>query len=151
MHGHRFDKIKFEVLHFLHYCRGDHWSSGGKFFCIRRNAMRIRSILLHGRAMPAPTCSVGRFLLKSSFSNSMRRAEASDRSSDAQRCYLTNAVHNELSAATRRQIQVCRIPYAERIKATESGDTQWPYWPTGHSATKLSAATRRLANGLMSY
>ena len=41
------------------------------------------------------------------------------------------------------QIQVFRIPYAERELATESGDTQWSYWIAGLSVTKLSAATRR--------
>ena len=30
-----------------------------------------------------------------------------------------------------------RIPYAERELATESGDAQWPYLPTGLTVTKL--------------
>ena len=38
---------------------------------------------------------------------------------------------------------ICRIPYAERKLATESGDTQWPCLIAGLPVTKLSAATRR--------
>ena len=37
-------------------------------------------------------------------------------------------------------VQTCsfyRIPYAERKLATESGDTQWPYLPTGQAGTSL--------------
>ena len=38
---------------------------------------------------------------------------------------------------------ICRIPYAERMPATESGDAQWPYLTTGLPVTKLSAGTAR--------
>ena len=43
--------------------RGEHRSSGGKMFRIRREPMRIRRFLPHGRAMHAPTiriCNISR-------------------------------------------------------------------------------------------
>ena len=45
----------------------------------------------------------------SNLSNSIRRARTSDLSSDTQRCYSTDNVRNELSAATGRQIPICLI------------------------------------------
>ena len=38
---------------------------------------------------------------------------------------------------------ICRIPYAERMSATDSGDAQWPYLIAGLPVTKLSAVTHR--------
>ena len=44
--------------------------------------------------------------------------------------------------ASIKQIPICQIPYAERMPATESGDTHWPYLTTGLPVTNCP---RRLA------